>query len=80
MEETTNYANAHADVIAKSINRHEKQDGRSDLIPYHNETNNSITHPMDTDFKQIDDVFTPPDISNNIQIFDGSRISSRGRI
>ena len=79
MEETSNNANAHADMLDEGINYRERQGGRSDLVSSHGETNDSITPPIDTGSEQGYDVFIPPDLSNNTQVFDGPRVSSRGR-
>ena len=80
MEEASNNANAHFDVLAESLNHHESQGGSNNLVSSHGETVISITPPTDTDFEQGYDVFNPPDISNNAQVFDGPRVSSRGRM
>ena len=78
MEETSNNAIAHDDMIAESINHHESQGSWNDLVSSHSKVNDSNMHLIDTVSEQDYDVTTPTDIFNNMQIFDGPGVSSRG--
>ena len=80
MEETCSNVIAHDNVLAESINHHESWGSRNDLVPSHGEANDSITPPTDTVSEQVYDVITPAGISNNMQMLNGPRVSSRGRM
>ena len=67
-------------MTAESINNHESQGSMKDLISSHSGANDLIMLTTDTISEQHYDVITPPDISNNIQMFDGPRICFSGRM
>ena len=62
----------------ESINVHETQGSRNDLMKCHSEANNTVTPPTSMVPEQTDDVISPLNTPNNIQIFDVPRVNSRG--
>ena len=72
MKEVSNNAIVHDDIHAECINLH--------LMPFHGEANDSATCQTNTAPKQTYNVVTLPDTTNNMHIFDESKVSSRGRM
>ena len=79
-KEVSNISIVHDDMVAKSINLHKAQGGRSDLKQSHSVANDSVMPSTKTIPDKTYDVVTLPDTSNNVQIFDEFEVSSRGRI
>ena len=79
MEETNN-AITHDDMLAESINHHESNGSRNDLVPPHSKADDLVMPPTDTASEQDYDGITKPGISNYMQMFNGPRVSSRGRM
>ena len=65
MEETSNNANAHNDMITENINHHESQGSRNDSVQSHSEAYDTITPSNNTVSRQGYDAIIPPGISNN---------------
>ena len=80
MRESSNNAIVCDDMYAESINLHEAQGSRNDLMQSHSKATDSVIPPYNTVPEQTNDVITPTDTSNNMHRFDKSRVSCRGRM